>query len=177
MEVSSVENDPGARPAWPGRSAQLDRDFADFFAANWAPSYRLAGLMGAEDPENVAQEALARLHGRFDKLQGAGGAERYLRATICNLSRSAWRRRKVAERALPKLAGPHTGEPMVGADDADELMSALRKLSSRQRQVIVLRFWMELSEQEIADTIGISSGSVKVHASRGMQTLRKVLDQ
>lgn len=174
-ELSTVDDDLLARPTSGEVGGDTEARFAGFFAAHWAPSYRLAGLMGADDPENVAQEALARLHPRFARL-GTDQAERYLRATVCNLSRSTWRRRQVADRALPRLVGADAHDPGAGLGDADAVLTALRDLSARQRQVIVLRYWLELSESEIAETLGVSTGSVKTHASRGMQVLRKVLD-
>lgn len=173
-EVIPVKDNLRAAPAR-AEGETPDNEFAGFFLAHWAASYRLAGLMGADDPENVAQEALARLHLQFDRLRGDREAERYLRATVCNLSRSTWRRRGVADRARTRLVIVEAADAGLGLEETDALLSALRGLSARQREVIVLRYWMDLSEREIAETLKISAGSVKAHASRGIQMLRRTV--
>lgn len=174
-EVGVIRDELRVEPAPAVSPTSLDADFAVFFSTRWAPTYRLAGLMGADDAEDVAQEAMARLHRRFARFVAQDDAEKYLRATVCNLARSRWRRRQVADRAAPRLvADPHT-DPTAGTADSDAVAAALTTLSGRQRQVIVLRYWLQLNEAEIAETLGVSPGSVKVHASRGIRALKEAL--
>lgn len=157
-------------------SPPMATTFEEFYEANWAMAYRLAVFMGAEDPDDVAQDAFARMHGRYARLDGSDGALRYLRAAVCNLSRSRWRRRAVAQRDWPlrpttEPAGPE--ETYLAAVTGRELLDAVRGLSRRQHEVMVMRYWLDLDEREIAQTLGISTGSVKTHASRSIAILRQ----
>ncbi len=152
--------------------------FTELFASRFAETTRLAGLMGADDPENVAQEAFARLHSRMNKFNDAHEATAYLRATVCNLSRSRLRHLKVARRTAPMLASSDVGvDPASSVSDTDQVLGALRQLPGRQRQVIVLRYWLGLPERDIAETLHISAGSVKAHSHRAMTTLNQLLTQ
>lgn len=156
--------------------SMTDDDFADLFGAYYANMCRLALLMGADDPENVAQEAFARVHSRLARFDGGGEAIAYVRATVCNLSRSRLRHLAVARRHLrlqPVSDSPPSAEQLrLRAETLEEVVRAVGRLSPRQREVTVLRYWADLSEQEIATTLGISTGSVKTHANRAMKTLR-----
>lgn len=154
--------------------------FEDFFRLHFLPLTRLAGLLGADDPQDVAQEALARLHARRGGLRDPEAAAAYVRSTVCNLSRSRLRHLGVVRRSAPRLvpvppAGPE--ESAVDSDETRRLLVALARLPHRQREVLTLRYWMELSEQQIADSLGISTGSVKTHASRGLATIERLLEE
>jgi len=99
---------------------------------------------------------------------------------VVNRSRSALRHRGVVERYAARqrpgltLADP-ADAPTLVHDRRTAVLDALRALPTRQREVLVLRHYLELSEEEIAETLGISRGSVKAHASRGSAALRKTL--
>jgi len=101
----------------------------------------------------------------------------YLRTTVVNLSRSRLRRRLVARRhpGLVERDAPAADERVGLRDDQRAVITALQRLPRRQREVLVLRYWSELSEDEIAATLGISNGSVKTHAHRGMAALEQEL--
>jgi RNA polymerase sigma factor (sigma-70 family) len=136
---------------------------------------RLAFLLGADDPENIAQEAFVRLHGRWPTL-GPDKAAAYLRRTVVNLSRSRLRHLRVVRRA-PK-------EPNRDAASAESLAranravrDALATVTRRQRQVVVLRYWLDLDQQAIADTLGIAVGTVKATTNQAIAALRKALEE
>lgn len=124
--------------------------------------------------EDVAQEAFARLHGRIGRI---AEPDPYLRAMVVNLSRSALRRRRVAQRFAQR---EWTGEP-VAADaaasmaDHDAAVAALARLPRRQRECLVLRYYLDLPEADIAAALGISTGSVKTHTSRGLAAMAQLL--
>ncbi|TMR94285.1 sigma-70 family RNA polymerase sigma factor [Nonomuraea basaltis] len=151
--------------------------FSELFAAQYRPLVRLAGLLGADDPEDIAQEAFARLHVR--RLRDDAAALAYLRATVCNLTRNRLRHLR-----LVRLRRPDPPEParssehdVLVAEEHRELLAAVDRLPRRQREALVLRYWLDLSEREIADAMGVSPGSVKTHASRALAALGKTLKE
>lgn len=151
--------------------------FAELFAAHYHSLVRLAGLLGADDPEDIAQEAFSRLHTR--RLRDDGAALAYLRATVCNLTRNRLRHLR-----LIRLRRPDPPEPAPGGEQAvlvaekhRELLAAVGRLPRRQREALVLRYWLDLSEREIAEAMGVSPGSVKTHASRALTALGKALHE
>jgi RNA polymerase sigma-70 factor (sigma-E family) len=130
--------------------------------------------------EDVVQEAFLTLHHRWNRLRDPERALVYLRSTVLNLARSQIRRRQVRRRLDPVLGD----DPAPGADvhvlsgaEADRIAAVLRRLPRRQQEVLVLRYWSELDEQEIARTLGISRGSVKTHAHRGLRALQRELGE
>jgi RNA polymerase sigma factor (sigma-70 family) len=154
--------------------------FDDFFRLHFVSLTRLAGLLGADDPQDVAQEALARLHARRGGLRDGEAAAAYVRSIVCNLSRSRLRHLGVTRRYAPRLltlaaAGPE--ESAIDMDETRRLLTALSALPRRQREVLTLRYWMDLTEAEIADSLNISTGSVKTHASRGLAAIERQLER
>ena len=142
---------------------------------------RLARLLvdDLETAEDVVQDAFAALHRRWGSIAAPDAAVGYLRASVVNGSRSVLRRRRtVRANPWPDVSGWR-------GDDADarvlleeehrEVLAALRKLPVRQREVIVLRYWAELTEAEIAAALGISVGAVKSSASRGREAIAATL--
>jgi RNA polymerase sigma-70 factor (sigma-E family) len=156
-----------------GEQRQRDADFTAYLAARQSTLLRTAYLItgDAHTAEDVVQSALARLYLSWDRVQRAESPDAYVRRAIVNEAtswwRRAWRRREVATDILPDVAV--APEPTSGGDDVWQLV---RSLPPRQRAVIVLRYYEQLSEAEIADTLGISPGTVKSQASRALATLR-----
>lgn len=142
---------------------------------------RLALLLvdDRETAEDVVQDAFAALHRRWSYIATPEAAVGYLRTSVINTSRSVLRRRRtVRSHPWPDASrwseeGADSG--VLIADDHREVLVALRRLPVRQREVIVLRYWSELSEAEIAAALGISVGSVKSSASRGRDALAAML--
>ena len=136
---------------------------------------RLAVLLVGDSAqaEDLVQDAFVALHRRWRSLTDPSAAAGYLRVSVVNGARSAHRRRSVARRHL------RVGEPDAPSADADllvaeehrEVLAAVRKLPQRQQEVMVLRYWAGLSEAEIAETLGVSRGTVKTCASRAIATL------
>lgn len=152
---------------------------AELFAARYADMVRLAGLLGADDAEDVAQEAFARLLDRYSGLHDPAAAIGYVRATVCNLTRNRRRHLAVARLAAPRLAladGPSLEHGAIGREDHDELLAAVAALPPRQREAVVLRYWLELTEAEMAATMGVAAGTVKSLVSRGVAAVGKKLE-
>ncbi|TYL51800.1 SigE family RNA polymerase sigma factor [Nocardioides sp. BGMRC 2183] len=148
---------------------------------HWEQMVRVSFLMVRDlgQAEEIVQDALVALHQRWDRLEDHAHAVAYLRQAVMNRSRSALRHRSVVQRFLDRQAAPATAPaadaPLLVADRRRRVLDALHQLPRRQREVLVLRHYLELSEAEIAETLGISKGAVKSHASRGSAALRGVL--
>lgn len=150
------------------------------YAAHWRGLVRLGSLLlrdvGAA--EEVVQESFVAMHGAWDRLEDPDRALAYLRRSVVNRARSALRHRGVVARHAPKPLpdGASAEQGALLALEHREVLDALRTLPERQREVLVLRYYLDLSEGQIADVIGISRGAVKSHASRGMTALRDRLE-
>jgi len=163
--------------------ATWDADTAleQLYALHWRSLVRLAVLVVGEQAqaEEITQDAFIALHARWRRLRDTDKALAYLRQTVVNRSRSALRHRAVVDRYV---AGQHVRTDSPGADEATlaaarrgAVLDAMKALPTRQREVLALRYYLELSEAEIAETLGISRGAVKSHASRRAAALRGLL--
>jgi RNA polymerase sigma factor (sigma-70 family) len=147
------------------------------FRERYPELVRLADLLGADDPEDIAQEAFARLIRKQYSLRDQGAAVAYLRACVCNLTRNRRRHLRVVRLRTPAGRDEDSSEQAVMLrQDHRELLTALAALPARRREAIVLRYWLDLSEREIAAAMGVSPGTVKAHVSRGLDALGKALE-
>nr|WP_245613779.1 SigE family RNA polymerase sigma factor [Knoellia sinensis] len=164
--------------------AAADDGVSSLYAVHWTPMVRLAWLFVHDDllAEEIAQDAFISLHRKWHEVQEGRGAA-YLRQCVVNGARSALRHHKVEQRYLESL--PHGTRHLRVASAEDEAISAtgaadlfhrLQKLPTRQREVLVLRYYLDLSEAQIADSLGIAPGSVKAHAHRGLAALRTQME-
>lgn len=128
--------------------------------------------------EDIVQEAFIRLHRAWPRIHDRNRVLAYLRTTAFNLARSGFRRRMVALRHRPAAPpdAPSAEAGVVLSEDQAEVAAALRRLSGRQRECVVLRFWGGLSDSEIATSIGLSVNSAKTHLRRGLAALEKDLE-
>lgn len=127
--------------------------------------------------EDLVQEAFIRLSRSLDRIQQPEKAAAYLRSIVLNLARDHNRRGLVSLRHRPPEPShqPSTEETIELGDDQRRVVQALRSLPHRQRDVLVLRYYLELTPPEIAETLGISVNSVKTHQRRGMAALQQRL--
>lgn len=164
-------------PAVPASEVNLGA----LYAVHRLPLVRLAVLLVDEVTiaEDVVQDAFIALHRRLERLDDPGAALAYLRVSVLNAARSTLRRRRTVRTYLAKASAPDDVEPadreVVRAEDRDEVLAAVRRLPTRQREVLILRYWADLSERQIAQTLGISEGTVKSTASRGLDRLETML--
>ena len=153
--------------------ADADDDFREFVVARTpallGTAFALTGDRGLA--EDLLQTALLKTYRHWPAIRSSEHPDAYVRKIMANQRISWWRRRRVAESSLPvpDVAGP---DRRSGVEDRDELWQALRQLPPRTRAVVVLRYWEDLPEAEVADILGCSVGSVKSQASRGLQRLR-----
>lgn len=151
-----------------------DTEFAAYMQARQPALLRTAFLLSgdAHTAEDVVSTALAKLYLSWDKVRDRDSVDGYVRRIIANettsLWRRPWRRREVAADVLPE----NGREDAYDDGRAAAVWQAVSALPPRQRAVVVLRYYEELSEAEIADVLGISPGTVKSQASRALATLR-----
>jgi RNA polymerase sigma-70 factor (sigma-E family) len=179
---------PGIRQAEPAAAPasavlarwEADRLLTEIYLREYGSLVRLAMLLLGDLPaaEDVVQEAFIALRTGWRRLRDTDKALPYLRQAVVNGSRSVLRHRAVADRNAP---GNVTDEPSAESRamtllERSAVTAALRGLPARQREVIVLRYYADLSEAEIAAAMGISKGAVKSHAARAKTTLRSALE-
>lgn len=179
--MAGVQSSPGADDlvlVSSGADVGVER----LFRAQRLAMVRLAVLLvdDRESAEDIVQEAFAALHRHWATLSTDGSALAYLRACVVNGARSALRRRRTARlfalRGDPSLPAAAADQRVLLAEDQRQVIAALRRLPQRQREVIVLRYWSELTEPQIAALLRISVGSVKSAASRGRAAIAAHLE-
>jgi RNA polymerase sigma-70 factor (sigma-E family) len=162
-------------------SWDADTAVEQLYAAHWRPLVRLAVLLVRDTgtAEDVDQDAFVAVHGRWARLREPERGLSYLRQSVVNGARSVLRHRQVVDRHH-RLAAATPEAPDAALAVAERarrhvVLDAMATLPQRQREVLALRYYLELSEAEIADALGISRGAVKSHASRGATALRLLL--
>lgn len=149
-------------------------DFRAFAVSRWPGLVRLAfGLTGDRwTAEDVAQTALARAYVAWWRVSRADDPDAYLRRILVNASNRRFRRHRVAEEpGEPPETAVESPADLVGERAA--LLAALRQLPPRQRAVIVLRYWEDLTDAQIAAALGCSAGTVRSQLSRALAKLRE----
>jgi RNA polymerase sigma-70 factor (sigma-E family) len=166
------------------RLAELDSEalIAELFEQEATALVRLARLFTDDRnaAEDLVQEAFVRLHHAAHRIEDRTRAAAYLRSIVLNLARDHNRRGLMSLRhfeALTPQASPEALEDrIVLGEQQAAVVEALHALSPQQRDCLVLRFYLELSEKETADTLGVSPNSVKTHCRRGFDRLRTRLE-
>jgi RNA polymerase sigma-70 factor (sigma-E family) len=157
-----------------------DEAVTELYARHYRGLVRLAALLlrDAWAAEEVVQDAFVAMHGSWRRLREEDKALAYLRQTVVNKSRSALRHRAVMERHATAVDEylPSAEAGALTRLDADAVLVALRALPPRQREALVLRYWADLPEAEVAAAMRVSKGSVKTHTSRGLTALRASLE-
>ncbi|PUA83047.1 SigE family RNA polymerase sigma factor [Nocardioides currus] len=157
-----------------GRGVDKDSDFSAYMAARQTALYRTAYLLAGDhaSAEDLLQNAFAKLYLSWDKVRDREALDGYVRRIMVNennsLWRRAWKRREHSTDAVPETASHATYDDGLGS----ALWSYVSTLPPKQRSVVVLRYYEQLSEAEVADVLGISVGTVKSQASRALAGLR-----
>jgi RNA polymerase sigma-70 factor (sigma-E family) len=148
--------------------------------AHYRDLVRLASLLlddvGAS--EEVVQDAFVSLQVGWARLRSVDSADAWLRSAVLNGARSRMRRRQTAARHPSPAPGtaPSAEVGALEADEHDRVLAALAHLPGRQREALVLRFYLNRSEAEMAAAMGVSAGSVKTHLHRGLAALETLLE-
>jgi RNA polymerase sigma-70 factor (sigma-E family) len=152
-------------------------DFASFVTSRGTALLKTAYLLTGDQhlAEDLVQIALARTHLAWRRLHAAGNAEAYARKIMYNQQVSWWRRRqRGSEVATGELPERPSVDALDGATARLMLRGALRRLTPKQRAVVVLRFYEDLSERDTAEALGCSVGTVKSQTVRALTRLRQL---
>ena len=174
-QTGAAEQQDAADAEW-----NADRAVTELYSEHYRALVRLAAMLvrDTQTAEEVVQDSFVAMHDGWQRLRDTEKALAYLRQAVVNRSRSVLRHRTVVDKNLQK-APPDMPSAEHGAMvllERHAVVAALRDLPDRQREAIVLRYYADLSEAEIAATMGISRGAVKSHTSRGMAALRAALE-
>jgi RNA polymerase sigma-70 factor (sigma-E family) len=163
------------------RAWSADLAVTELYSVQYKALVRLAAMLvrDTSTAEEVVQEAFIAMHDGWHRLKDAEKALAYLRQAVVNRSRSVLRHRMVVEKNAPKPAPdmPSAEHGAMALLERSAVIAALRGLPERQREAIVLRYYADLSEAEIAAAMEISRGAVKSHTARAMAALKAVLEQ
>jgi RNA polymerase sigma-70 factor (sigma-E family) len=152
----------------------------DLYERHYRPLVRLAVLLVGDvgRAEEIVQDAFVHLVAQWRTIRDPGAATAYLRTCVTNGARSHLRHRAVVNRqpvSQPSQVNSAETDALVQLEH-ERVLSVLSELPGRQREVLILRYYGQLSEAEIADTLGISRGAVKTHNFRGLRSLRTTLE-
>jgi RNA polymerase sigma-70 factor (sigma-E family) len=149
------------------------------YSEHYRSLVRLAALLVRDvATAEVVQDSFLAMHGAWRRLRDNDKALSYLRQSVVNRSRSVLRHRVVVDRNAPKPAPdmPSAEQGALTLLERTQVVEALRSLPPRQREALVLRYYGDLSEAQIATAMGISRGAVKSHTARAIASLRAVLE-
>jgi len=151
-----------------------DAEFQAYMAARWPALVRTAFLLTGDrfEAEDLAQTALTKVYASWRRVRRADDVDAYVRRVLVNANAGRFRKRRVAEHLVAVPADGRAHEPHAGLAQRSALMAALAELPARQRAVVVLRYWEDLSEREVAAALGCSQGTVKSQASKALARLR-----
>lgn len=160
---------------------RVDSDLlSGLYVIHYKALVRLAALLLDETAacEDVVQEAYIKLaaSGRMQRLDNPDAALAYLRTSVLNLARSSLRRRLVAAKHAPVVHGrDYVDDGVSQIVDRTAILRAMRTLPRRMREAVALRYYVDLTEAQAADVMGVSVGSVKSYTSRGLERLAEQL--
>ena len=150
--------------------------FEEFMTSRWAGLVRLAfGLTG--DPwlaEDLAQTALASAYAAWWRVRRADDPDAYVRRILINATKTRFRRNRVSEQpgGPGDLPDPAVADPAAEVEERSALMAALAELPPRQRAVVVLRYWEDMTDAQVGALLGCSAGTVRSQATRALAKLR-----
>jgi RNA polymerase sigma-70 factor (sigma-E family) len=166
----------------PAQRGEWSADLAviELYSMHYTALVRLAAMLVRDTPtaEEVVQDSFVAMHNGWERLRDTEKALAYMRQAVVNRSRSVLRHRMVVEKnqQKPPPDMPSAEHGALALVERSAVIAALRELPERQREAIVLRYYADLSEAEIAAAMKISRGAVKSHTSRGMAALRTALE-
>jgi RNA polymerase sigma-70 factor (sigma-E family) len=161
-------------------AADADRAITAIYHAEYRSLVRMAAVLLGDvgTAEEVVQDSFIAMHAAWQRVRETDKAVHYLRRSVMNRSRSVLRHRVVVDKHLPACEPdmPSAEQSAITRFERSAVIAALRTLPARQREALVLRYYLDLSEEEVAAAMGISRGAVKSHTARGKAALRTVLE-
>jgi RNA polymerase sigma-70 factor (sigma-E family) len=158
-------------------STSRDTEFGEYVAARWTRLVRAAVLLGCSphEAEDVTQTALTRCLVKWSKVRRADDRDAYVYRILVNTFTDSRRRRWTGERATEEVPEPsswHGQDALDEVDDRDGVERALANLSDDQRAVVVLRYYLNQSEAQMAETLRVAPGTVKSRLARALQAMK-----
>jgi RNA polymerase sigma-70 factor (sigma-E family) len=162
-------------------AAEADLAITQMYHAEYRSLVRMAAMLVGDTgtAEEVVQDSFIAMHAAWRRLRDADKALHYLRRSVVNRSRSVLRHRVVVDKHLPKGEPdmPSAEQSAITRLERSAVVAALLTLPERQREALVLKFYLDLSEEEVAAAMKISRGAVKSHTARGKAALRSLLER
>ena len=151
-----------------------DREFRDFVTSRGGALLRTAYLLTGNlaDAEDLLQAALAKTYLAWDRIEDRGALDGYVRRAMVNTHISWWRRRRVEEYPTDEIPEQAVADHSVGSDMQESLRQAISRLPQRMRDAVMLRYYEDMTEAEVAAALGVSLGTVKSTVSRAVAKLR-----
>jgi RNA polymerase sigma-70 factor (sigma-E family) len=151
-----------------------EAEFSEFMHGRWLQLVRLGYVLTGDRAlaEDLAQTALARVYASWPQIRRAGDPDAYVRRVMVNANHGRFRKHRVSEQLAASVPEPPPVDATEGGDDRVTLIAALLSLPVGQRSVVVLRFWLDMTETQVAAALGCSVGNVKSQASRALAKLR-----
>ena len=155
-----------------------DADFREYVASRSRALLRTAYLLTGNiaDAEDLVQSALAKTYQAWGRIEDRGALDGYVRRAIVNTHISWWRRRRVDEFPTDEIPDQPVADSSDETAQADALRRAVNRLPHRMRAAVLLRFYQDMTEAEVADVLGVSQGTVKSTVSRAVAKLRADAD-
>ncbi|GAA1182240.1 RNA polymerase sigma-70 factor (sigma-E family) [Kitasatospora gansuensis] len=154
-----------------------EAEFSSFVQGRWNGLVRTAYLLtgNRHDAEDLAQTTLTKVYASWRRVRSSNSPDAYVRRILVTSNIDRFRKRRLAEYPtdeLPEPGGPHAPDANAQTDQRQVLFAALATLPARQRAVVVLRYWEDLSEAQVAAALDCSTGTVKSQAAKGLAKLR-----
>ncbi len=159
-------------------AARVDDDFREFVSSRGRALLRSAYLMTGNlaDAEDLVQSALAKTYQAWARIEDRDALDGYVRRAMVNTHISWWRRRRVDEYPTDDIPDQPAADTSVNSELHDTLQRAIDRLPQRMRAAVVLRYFEDMTEAEVADILGVSQGTVKSTVSRAVAKLRTDAD-
>jgi RNA polymerase sigma-70 factor (sigma-E family) len=159
-------------------AARVDAEFREFVSSRGRALLRSAYLLTGNlaDAEDLVQSALAKTYQAWDRIEDRKALDGYVRRAIVNTHISWWRRRRVEEYPTDEIPDQPAADISGNSELHDALQRAIDRLPQRMRAAVVLRFFEDMTEAEVADVLGVSQGTVKSTVSRAVAKLRTDAD-
>jgi RNA polymerase sigma-70 factor (sigma-E family) len=151
-----------------------DAEFREYVASRGRALLRAAYLLTGNqaDAEDLVQAALAKTYQRWGRIKDRAALDGYVRRAMVNTHISWWRRRRLEEYPTDEIPDQVAADSAADTEMRDSLRSAVDRLPQRMRAAVVLRYFEDMTEAEVADALGVSQGTVKSTVSRAMAKLR-----
>ena len=159
-------------------AARVDAEFREFVSSRGRSLLRSAYLLTGNlaDAEDLVQSALAKTYQAWDRIEDRKALDGYVRRAMVNTHISWWRRRRVDEYPTDEIPDQPVADMSANSELHDTLQRAIDRLPQRMRAAVVLRFFEDMTEAEVAEVLGVSQGTVKSTVSRAVAKLRTDAD-